>query len=111
MIFHITTQKAWDEAARAGEYRGDTLETEGFIHCSERHQVAGVANALFAGRDDLVLLLIDPSKVRSEIRYERAPDGAGPFPHIYGPLNVDAIQRVSVYPADTSGSFSAPEPH
>ena len=107
MIFHITTREAWDEAARAGEYRGDTLETEGFIHCSERHQVAGVANAIFAGRADLVLLTIEPAKVGSEVRYERAPDGAGPFPHIYGPLNTNAVARFSEY-RQTDGRFPDP---
>ena len=56
MIFHIATRDAWDEAARAGSYRADTLETEGFIHCSEAHQVAEVANIRFRGREDLVLL-------------------------------------------------------
>jgi uncharacterized protein (DUF952 family) len=108
MIFHITTREAWDEAARAGEYRGDTLESEGFIHCSEQHQVAGVANAVFAGREDLVLLQIDPSQVRAEIRYEDAPDGAGRFPHIYGPLNADAVARVIHYRAD-GANFRAPD--
>jgi uncharacterized protein (DUF952 family) len=104
MIFHITTRRAWDEAARAGEYRGDTLETEGFIHCSEQHQVADVASALFQGKDDLVLLMIEPSRVTSEIRHERALDGAGPFPHIYGPLNVDAVGHASVY-REQNGRF------
>jgi len=108
MIFHITTREAWDAAARAGEYPGDTLDVEGFIHCSEQHQVAGVANVRFAGRDDLVLLQIDPSKVRAEIRYEDAPDGSGTFPHIYGPLNADAVARVVAYRSNDDGLFGEP---
>jgi len=107
MIFHITTADAWDEAERAGEYRADTLATEGFIHCSEAHQVAEVANVRFRGRNDLVLLVIDPSTVRAEIRYERALDGSGDFPHIYGPLNTDAVARAEPY-REEAGGF--PEP-
>ena len=95
MIFHITTRAAWDEAARAGSYRADTLETEGFIHCSEAHQVAEVANVRFRGREDLVLLWIEPEHVRAEIKYEDASDGSGKFPHIYGPLDIDAVARVT----------------
>jgi uncharacterized protein (DUF952 family) len=109
MIFHITTRETWDEAARAGEYRGDTLETEGFIHCSEQHQVADVANARFAGRKDLILLCIEPSKVRAEIRYEDATDGQGTFPHIYGPLNLEAVLARVGFQPDESGRFSDPE--
>jgi len=47
VIFHIATRDAWDEAARAGVYRADTLATEGFIHCSEANQVAEVANVIW----------------------------------------------------------------
>jgi uncharacterized protein (DUF952 family) len=85
LIQHITTAAAWEAARADGSYRGDTLETEGFIHCSEPHQVADVAESFYKGRDGLVLLDIDPAKVTPEIKYE------GGFPHIYGPLNVDAV--------------------
>ena len=107
MIFHITTRDAWDEAARSGSYRADTLATEGFIHCSEAHQVAEVANVRFSGRDDLVLLWIDPERVRAEIKYEDASDGSGTFPHIYGPLDIDAVARVTDY-REQGGTFRSP---
>jgi uncharacterized protein (DUF952 family) len=108
MIFHITTRDAWDEAARAGSYRADTLETEGFIHCSSLDQVAEVANVRFRGRENLVLLWIEPERVRAEIKYEDASDGSGTFPHIYGPLDIDAVARVTEY-RDQDGQFLAPE--
>ena len=107
MIFHITTQDAWDEAARAGSYRADTLETEGFIHCSSADQVAEVANVRFRGREDLVLLWIEPERVRAEIKHEDASDGSGTFPHIYGPLDIDAVARVTDY-REQDGAFTAP---
>jgi len=107
MIFHITTKTAWDEAARAGSYRANTLETEGFIHCSEADQVADVANVRFRDREDLVLLWIDPERVRAEIKYEDASDGSGMFPHIYGPLDIDAVARVTDY-RERDGAFRSP---
>ena len=107
MIFHITTRDAWDEAARASSYRADTLTTEGFIHCSTAEQVAEVANVRFRGREDLVLLWIDESKVRAELKWEEASDGSGTFPHIYGLLDIDAFARVTPY-REENGSFHSP---
>ncbi len=107
MIFHIATRDAWDDAARAGSYRADTLATEGFIHCSSAEQVAEVANVRFRGREDLVLLWIDPERVRAEIRYEDASDGSGTFPHIYGPLDIDAVARVTEF-RESDGAFKPP---
>src|SRR3954447_2783060 len=89
-ILHITSRDGWDAAALAGNYRGDTLATEGFIHCSTPDQVVRVANARFSGRTDLVLLRIDPARLNSDLRWEMSEPGEA-FPHIYGPLNLDAV--------------------
>ena len=107
MIFHITTRDAWDEAARASSFRAETLNTEGFMHCSTAEQVAEVANVRFRGREDLVLLWIDETKVRAEIKWEDASDGSGTFPHIYGRLDIDAVARVSNY-REEEGTFRPP---
>jgi uncharacterized protein (DUF952 family) len=107
VIFHVATRDDWDAAARAGEYRAESLETEGFIHCSEAHQVAAVANARFRGRKDLILLWIDPARACAEIRYEDASDGSGKFPHIYGSINTDAVARVTDY-REQAGTFPPP---
>lgn len=107
MIFHIATRDTWDEAARAGSYRADSLDTEGFIHCSQAHQVAEVANIRFRGREDLVLLWIDSARVRAEIKYEDASDGSGKFPHIYGPINTDAVTRATDY-RENGDAFPSP---
>jgi uncharacterized protein (DUF952 family) len=106
-ILHITGRAQWEQARAAGAYRGDTLATEGFIHCSTPAQVLGPADALFRGRDDLVLLAIDPTKVGPEIRYEGLPGGEQ-FPHVYGPLNLDAVTRVVPFPPRPDGTFALP---
>jgi uncharacterized protein (DUF952 family) len=94
-VFHITTRAAWDAAQAAGAYRADSLATEGFIHLSTAAQLPRTLQRFYRGVPDLVVLAIDPARLRSELRYERA-DG-DEFPHLYGPLPLDAV--VSAEPA------------
>ncbi len=105
-IFHITRQALWD--ASAGEYRGDTLDSEGFIHCSDAHQLIAVANASFHGTSDLLVLEIDSSRVLAEIRYESLEGSTHLFPHVYGPLNREAVVGVHLLEPDPSGNFAEP---
>ena len=89
-------------------YRGDTLATEGFIHCSTPAQVLLPANALFRGQTGLVLLCIDPARLDAEIRHESAAPGGERFPHLYGPLNTDAVVEVFPFLAREDGTFLLP---
>ncbi|MBI3973948.1 MAG: DUF952 domain-containing protein [Chloroflexi bacterium] len=107
-IFHITTSGQWEQAQMSGEYRGDTLDTEGFIHCSTATQVVRVANALFRGRHDLVLLCIDTDRLQPELRYDEIPGGER-FPHLYGRLNAGAVVKVTPFKPDAGGTFRLPE--
>ena len=75
LILHITKQEQWEQAKLAGIYRGDTLDSEGFIHCSTPEQIIKVANALFHAQKELILLCIESDKVRAEIRYEGLEEG------------------------------------
>ena len=110
MIYHITGAADWERARAAGEYllstRGKSLADEGFIHASTAQQVAQVANAFYLDADGLVVLVIDADRVRPPIRYEQVPDSADPFPHIYGPLNADAVVRVVPLGKDASGRYT-----
>lgn len=108
VFFHITSRAQWDRARFAGAYRTESLDTEGFIHCSTRAQVLGVANARFKGQADLVLLCIDSSRVQAPIQFDTVETGER-FPHIYGPLNADAVIRSVPFPPDASGAFSLPD--
>ena len=107
LLLHITAREQWDRARFAGVYRGDTLDTEGFIHCATRDQVLDVANARFRGRPDLVLLCIDSSRVQAPIQYDAVETGAR-FPHIYGPLNAEAVVKTLPFPPGPDGRFSLP---
>lgn len=114
MIFHMTRRTDWETALPTGFYRGDTLESQGFIHCSTEEQVIRVANAFFRGQTGLVLLVIDPQKVQAEVKFESPvnpstgePESGGElFPHIYGALNTDAVIQVEDFTPDSEGWFS-----
>jgi uncharacterized protein (DUF952 family) len=108
VILHITKREEWERAKLAGVYRGDTLESEGFIHCSEPQQVIPVANTWFPGEKGLTLLCIDSQKVGAEIRYEGVGGGER-FPHIYGPLNLDAVFQVLDFEPAEDGKFVMPQ--
>lgn len=115
IILHITTRDAWDVARAAGSYRAPSLEREGFLHCSTPAQAVGTAGRYFRGRGDLILLCIDEARL-PDVRYEPpaviggAPDPrAGErFPHVYGPLALDAVVRVVPFPCDRDGGFTLP---
>jgi uncharacterized protein (DUF952 family) len=116
MIYHITSRRAWQEAQQHGEYRAESLESEGFIHCSTRTQVLPVAEKFYKGQLDNVLLIIDPSLLTSELRWEPPSGGAPPpgvpegesFPHVYGPINLDAVVKVYDLETNPDGSYKTP---
>ena len=95
LIYHIAEKADWERARRDGQYtrstRGRTLAEEGFIHASTAAQVPVVADAYYRDAPDLVLLVIDTERVGPELRYEQVPGQPDPYPHVYGPLNLDAV--------------------
>jgi uncharacterized protein (DUF952 family) len=105
VIFHIAAREDWERAGGAGVYTMASLHGDGFIHCSRATQHAAVANNLFAGRADLVLLLIDTDKLSSEVRFEQLETGGESFPHVYGPVDLDAVFEATPYRPGPDGRF------
>lgn len=115
-ILHIASYDAWLASQEKGAYLADSLSTEGFIHCSKPSQVVDVANSFYRGQQGLVLLVIDPSKLDSPLKWEPPAEPAPPharagdlFPHLYGPLNLDAVTNVIPFEPDADGTFHLPE--
>jgi uncharacterized protein (DUF952 family) len=109
MIYHITSRTSWLDAAKSSAYTADSLATQGFIHCSKAEQVVRVANTWYTSQRGLVLLEIDETRLKSEVRWEPGTDKVEElFPHIYGSLNVDAVIHVHDFNPDLSGHFSLP---
>lgn len=106
-LFHIALPDEWAAATASGSYerstRGRSLDDEGFIHCSHRQQVEATANRFYADLESLVLLTIDPDRVGSPIVEEPAVEGGEMFPHVYGPIPVDAVVAVSPWTRGSDG--------
>ncbi|PVC88551.1 DUF952 domain-containing protein [Streptomyces sp. CS090A] len=112
-LLHLAEAPLWEAARGTGTYemstRGRTLQEEGFIHLSLPHQLPGVARMLYGDGDgdgegdgseggdggrDLVVLVVDPARLTAPVRYEAMKPGGEEFPHLYGPLPVDAVVEV-----------------
>ena len=110
-ILHMAHAPAWEEAKQTGSYMGDTLYTEGFIHCSKPDQLLNVANAPtnpFLEMTDLVLLSIDPTKLQAELKEEVPPGEQEAYPHLYGPLNVEAVVKAISFTPGDDGRYTLP---
>lgn len=106
-ILHIASRAGWLASQQSGSYTPESFEREGFIHCSKQEQVLRVANTFFVGQHGLVLLVIDPARLSPELRWEPGTDASDElFPHLYGPLNLEAVTRVLEFEPDAQDRFT-----
>ena len=108
LIYHMLPRALWMAQPADQVYAADTLASEGFIHCTgEPELLATVANRFYRGLPgDYVILCIATARVEAEIKWEAAGDAL--FPHIHGPLNLDAVVGVEPFPRDDEGVFLTP---
>jgi uncharacterized protein (DUF952 family) len=111
-IICITTRAIWNDALKSGEYTHSTITSSlnevGFIHATTPDQTMDVLPR-FNDQKDVILLFIDGGKVKSPLKFEAARSGReGLFPHIYGPLNIDAVYSVTSVDKGAAGKFVAP---
>jgi glutathione S-transferase len=92
-VYLLALRSRW-ELDPEQPYRTDSLAAEGFIHCAFADQVAAAANRFYADATDLLVVTIDPGRLTSPLREEASSSGKL-FPHIYGPLNRDAVTAVT----------------
>ncbi len=95
-IYHITVAKAIESMKATGELKAGSLETEGFIHCSEAWQLPGVMERFYKGAAGLTVVEIAPSGLTSKLVYEKAADVEDWFPHVYGSVNIESINKITV---------------
>ena len=109
VLVHLCGIDDWSTARSSGDIRPEAYGAGArFIHLSAPEQVHLPANRLYRGREDLVLLHIDPELLDSPVRWEPgvATDPESMlFPHLYGPLPVRAVIRVAAYLPDPDGTF------
>lgn len=98
-IHHIAERSHWLDAQATGAYRRSTrglsLDEVGFIHCATADQVRPVLERHYQGVEDLVLLTIAVDRLPDALVYERGAERSELFPHLYGPLPVDAVTHVT----------------
>jgi len=94
LIYHIVLPDDW-QAFDTGLYRAKSLEIEGFIHCSFADQLDGVIKRYYRGVKRLVIIEIESDKLMSRVLKEPSTNNEI-YPHIYGPINRDAIVGVSI---------------
>jgi uncharacterized protein (DUF952 family) len=103
MIFHITDAATWADSQQRGSHTGSTrgvdLAEEGYIHCSTAEQWRGVLERFYGDDADLLLLHVDEQRLSAPLVYEQLPGMPEPFPHVYGPINLDAVVNVERLPA------------
>ncbi|MGQ0676798.1 MAG: DUF952 domain-containing protein [Rhodospirillales bacterium] len=108
-IYNLCRKADWEAALALGEYRGSADDLrDGFIHFSTAAQVAESAARHRAGTPDLLLLAVDPAVLGPALKWEPARGGAV-FPHLYGPLPVRAVARITGLPLGTDGRHVFPK--
>jgi uncharacterized protein (DUF952 family) len=99
LIYKILSVTDWEAAKQAGRFEGSADDRrDGFIHFSDGETVIGTARKYFGGQSGLMLLAVDPARL-ADVRWERSRDDAL-FPHLYGPLELDAVTQADRLPDD-----------
>ena len=102
-LYLLESREIYDAAVKTGFLvRHDLLE-EGFIHASPANQLTRVSNKYYKDVKDLVCAVVAKERVLAPIKYE--PATAGIYPHIFGPLNMDAVDRVLTIQREKNGEF------
>lgn len=91
-IYKLILSDEWKLAKKEGTYKGSALDqTDGYMHCSTIDQIQGTLEKFFANQTDVLLLSIDTEKIKQHLKWEKSPRSGRIFPHIYGPLPINAV--------------------
>jgi uncharacterized protein (DUF952 family) len=108
MIYHLAPALRWNDWPHGQPYLPAEYTADGFIHCTAGDDLMlQVANRFYRQvPDPFVLLVIDPQRLTSELRWEQPPDDLAPlFPHIYGPINPESVVEVRIVQRNGAGEF------
>jgi uncharacterized protein (DUF952 family) len=96
-IYHILLPETWERVRGNSFYEAESLSTEGFIHCSYEDQLEGVLGRYYADAEEVVILTLDANRLTSPLVSEPSTNNE-PYPHIYGPINFDAVVEAVTRP-------------
>ena len=107
--YHLVPESWYRSQPEERGYLPEPFAADGFIHLTHGlDDVLGVGNAFY--RTDTrpyLLLTIDLGRITSDVRYD---DDTGRFPHVYGPLDRQAIVAVQQVERDYAGGFTGVMP-
>jgi uncharacterized protein (DUF952 family) len=93
MIYHVLEKADWE--SRRHETHVAVPGPDHFVHCCDERQLASVRETYFAKDAIVVALVVDPTRLEVETRYEAGSGGeAERFPHVYGPIERSAVREV-----------------
>lgn len=107
MIYHIVTEADYRSLNDGQQYLPSNFAADGFVHCALEASVLPVANDFYADASGTLLLLeIDPARLKSPTKYEAAAPAGGAgtshlgtspvFPHVYGPIENAAVDGIGI---------------
>tara|TARA_R110001592_G_scaffold286882_1_gene555508 strand:+ start:857 stop:1468 length:612 start_codon:yes stop_codon:yes gene_type:complete len=102
-IYLLSSNAEYQQALSAGKLTRDSLTSEGFIHATPKSQLNRLANKYYKDKEQPLILIVDKELVIPEIKWE--PASGGLYPHIYGPLNINAVTGVEKISLNEDGNF------
>lgn len=108
IIYKIASDAAWSAARAMGRFEGSPVDlSDGYIHFSTAAQLAETVRRHYAGREGLLLVAVDADRLGDELKWEPSR-GGDLFPHLYAPLDMDAVVWSRPMPMRTDGSHEIP---
>ena len=105
-MYHLVPRSEWEAADPARPYVPTAFGQDGFVHCTDgADEVAATANRYYRDVDDLLALVLDRSRLGAPVRYE---DTARIYPHVFGPIEREAITDVVGMQRDANGDWRPP---
>ncbi|MFC9431708.1 DUF952 domain-containing protein [Streptomyces sp. NPDC056987] len=110
-IQHVVPLDEWN-ARPDGPYAPGSLSEDGFVHCSpDEETTIAIVNAFYRDAPrPLLTLVLNVDRLTAKCEWEPAvpvpPPGVTEstlFPHVFGPLNRDAIEHVLEVEWDDQG--------
>ena len=94
MIYHILTRLEWEEAEKESEYWPPSTDEEDYIHCYTEEQLLNADFSEFSSNQELTIIKINSAKLESFVVVEDITESGIMYPHIYGYLNLDAVEAI-----------------
>jgi uncharacterized protein (DUF952 family) len=111
MLYRLAEPADWQHAQQTGFFASADLAAEGFIHCSEQHQILETARRYYAGRADLVLLEWDEAALDAagmRVAREWVASRQQHFAHVFGAVPLGAVRRSWPFGVDEAGEYVLP---